>query len=87
MKVRYLGKLYNTEKMDTILEERREYGYFNDLISFIADDGEKIYCATSKFTNFDHYAYTESCDYYEREFHCKELKSGVVKIEHNIGIE
>jgi hypothetical protein len=59
MKVRYNGKLYNTSKIKTTLEVKRQYGYFSDLESFIADDGKKILFAHLKFTNFDHYAYLE----------------------------
>lgn len=87
MKIRYNGKLYNTNKIETTLEEKRQYGYFSDLESFIADDGKKILFAYSKFTNFDDYAYLEEwIDTTDEQFGSKVLKSGIVLVEKDCGI-
>ncbi|WP_152017968.1 hypothetical protein [Aliarcobacter butzleri] len=87
MKIRYNGKLYNTNKIETKVEQVRQYGYFSDLESFVADDGKKIFFAHSKFTNFDHYAYLEEWkDTTDEQYGSKVLKSGVVLVEKNCGI-
>ena len=80
MKVRYNGKLYNTKKINTFLEQRNQYGYYGDLESFIADDGKKICFKHSKFTNFDHVAFLEEWDDEARQYGSKELRSGVILV-------
>lgn len=80
MKIRYLGKLYNTDKLDTFLEQKNQYGYFGDLESFIADNGKKICFKHSKFTNFDHVAFLEEWDDEIRQYGSKELRSGVILV-------
>jgi hypothetical protein len=87
MKIRYLGKLYNTDKLDTLLEEKNEHCYYGNLYSFIADDGKKIYFKYSKFTNFDNIAYLEYWDDMTRQYGSKELKSGVVLLEEYCAIQ
>lgn len=87
MKIRYLGKLYNTDKIDTLLEEKNEYSYFGNLYSFIATDGKKICFKHSKFTNFEHVAFLEEWDDITRQYGYKELKSGVVLIEEYCSIK
>lgn len=87
MKIRYLGKLYNTDKIDTFLEQKNQYGYFGDLESFIADDGKKICFKHSKFTNFDHVAFLEEWDDETRQYGSKELKSGVILVEKHCGVQ
>lgn len=87
MKIRYNGKLYDTSKIETSLEVKRQYGYFSDLKSFIAEDGKKIFFAHSKFTNFDDYAYLEEwADTTDAQYGSKVLKSGVVLVEKDCGI-
>lgn len=87
MKIRYNGKLYNTDKIETKTEKIRQYGYFSNLESFIADDGKKILFAHSKFTNFDDYAYLEEWEGTMNEHYgSKVLKSGVVLVEDSCGV-
>jgi len=86
MKIRYSGKLYNTDKMDTFLVEKRQYGYFTNLEGVILPDGTEIHFAYSKFTNFDHYAYNVEWEESDRYYGSKQLPSGVVVVEKDIGI-
>jgi len=86
MKIRYNGKLYDTSKIETKVEEVRQYGYYSDICSFIADDSKKIFFAYSKFTNFDDYAYLEEWkDTLNQQYGSKVLKSGVVLVEEGCG--
>ena len=87
MKIRYLGKLYNTDKLDTFLEQKNQYGYYGDLKSFIADDGKKICFKHSKFTNFEHVAYLAEWDDETIRYGSKELRSGIVLVEEHCGIK
>ncbi len=84
MKVRYLGKLYNTDNLETTLENKREHGYWGDQESFIAKDGKKIIFSPSKFTNFEHEAFLDEWSDDERMFGYKENSSGIVIVELNI---
>ena len=86
MKIRYEGKLYNTINIKTKLEQKNQYGYWGDLESFTADDGEKICFKPSRFTNFEHVAYVDSWTGEDRYYSSKQLASGVVKIEYNISM-
>lgn len=86
MKIRY-GKLYDTDRVETKIEEVNQYGYWGDLQSFFTEDGKKIFFKESKFTNFDHVAYLEEWkDTPDEQYGCKTLKSGVVLLEKDCGI-
>jgi len=87
-KIRYKGKLYDTEAKcrEVKLEEEVNHGYWGDVNSFIADDGEKICFKLSKFSNFDHQAWVDSWTTEERMFGSIENKRGVIIVEEDIAI-